>query len=382
MKTRILLVGLALAALSGCSTISGWFGSSGPKIKPAELTSFKPSTALDKIWEGSVGSGGGYVFSPGTDSKAVYVAGKDGRIAKMELATGKEIWRIEAGRPLSAGVGVGDGLVLVGTPKGEVLAFDSETGKPAWTAKLSGEILVPPVAANGVVAVRGNDGNVWLLDAKDGKQRWVYNRMLPALILRLPSDLLLNQRGLFAGYPGGSLVGIALNNGAPAWESAVSVPAGATELERMTDVTGPLAADDHIICAVAYQGRIGCFDQNNGNPIWLRAFSGLTGVEMDDHALYASDEHGAVQRFGLSGGALSWSQAALRDRRVSTPALVSHYVAVADYQGYVHLLNQEDGSFAARTGTDGSAVLGQMLSLRSGLIVQTANGDVYAFKIQ
>jgi outer membrane protein assembly factor BamB len=55
---------------------------------------------------------------------------------------------------------------------------------------------------------------------------------------------------------------------------------------------------------------------------------------------------------------------------------------VADYQGNVHLISQEDGALAARASSDGSPVVGQMLALKSGLIVQTANGGVYAFKIQ
>lgn len=385
MKVRILLVLVLALGLSGCSTIGGWFGMSGSssaQVKPAELTQFTPTAKLMKVWESSIGSGGTYAFSPATDGEAVYVAGKDGKLVKLELATGKEIWRIETGHVLSAGVGVGAGLVMVGTPKGELLAYKSSTGEPAWSVTLSGEILVPPVEADGAVAVRSNNGNIWLLDASDGKQRWVYNRMMPSLILRVPSELLINPRGLFAGNPGGTLVGLALNNGAPAWETAVAVPKGATELERISDVTGPLAADDHVVCAAAYQGRIGCFDQMNGNPVWVRPFSGLTGVEKAGAYLYASDEHGTVESFGLASGAVQWKQEVLRDRKLTTPAEVSRYVAVADYEGYVHLLDKDSGQLAARTSTDGSAVLGRMLALRSGLIVQTSNGNVVALRIE
>jgi outer membrane protein assembly factor BamB len=384
MSARILLALLLAVGLSACSTIGGWFGSSSsePKTKPAELTEFKQTAKLTRVWESDVGAGAPYTLSPATDGEAVYVASKSGRIARLDLATGKEAWRTESGRTLSAGVGVGEGLVLVGTPKGELLAFDSRTGNAAWTATLSGEILVPPVAADGAVAARSNDGNIWLFDAKDGKQRWVYSRVLPSLILRTPSELLFNQRGLFAGNPGGTLVGIALNNGAPAWETPVAVPKGATELERISDVTGPLAADDHVVCAAAYQGRIGCFDQMNGNPVWVRAFSGLSGVELADNSLYANDEHDMVESFGMASGALQWKQDALHDRHLTTPVVVSRFVAVADYQGYVHLLEKSSGQLAAHAPTDGSAVLGQPLALRSGMIVQTSNGTVVAFRIE
>ena len=42
----------------------------------------------------------------------------------------------------------------------------------------------------------------------------------------------------------------------------------------------------------------------------------------------------------------------------------------------------KDGAFAARASTDGSPINGVMIPLKSGLIVQTANGGVMAFKIQ
>lgn len=385
MKQRAVLAILLAAGLTGCSTIGGWFGmsdSGAAKIKPAELVQFKQTVELTSMWDVSVGKSAPYVFSPASDGQAIYAAGKSGRIVKIDPATGHELWRIDAGRTLSAGVGVGAGLVMVGTPKGELLAYRTDNGQLAWTAHLSGEILVPPVVSGGMVAVRGNDGNVWLLNSGDGKQRWVYNRALPALILRDPGNLLLTDHALFVGFPGGVMVALALNNGAPLWEANVAMPKGATELERISDVTGPLVADDRVVCAAAYQGRIGCFDQTNGNPVWVRNFSGLTGVDMGDHYLFAADEHALIQGFDITSGASPWKQESLRDRSLTTPAVVAKYLAVGDYQGYVHLFNQDDGAMVARAASDGSAVTGQIIALKSGLVVQTDKGGVYAFRIQ
>lgn len=385
MKVRILLVLIVATGLAGCGTVGGWFGMSDkapPKTKPAELATIKATTTLVRAWDAGVGAGKSYIFSPGSDGQAAYAAGADGRIVKLDLATGRELWRIDTGRTLSAGVGVGEGLALVGTPKGELLAFRTETGQPAWTAKLSGEVLTTPIAGSGLVAVRSNDGSVRLLNAADGKQRWVYSRALPALILREPGDLVLTERALFAGYPGGKLNALSLVNGAPLWEANVALPKGATELERIADVAGALAADDRLICAGAYQGRIGCFDQTTGNPVWTREFSGLGGVALSERFIFAADEHAIVQGYDKLRGASLWKQEGLRDRQLSTPLVLNAGVAAADYQGVIHLFSLEEGAIMARANTDGSAVTGRMLPLNSGLVVQTANGGVYAFKIQ
>jgi outer membrane protein assembly factor BamB len=42
---RLLIAGLVLA-LSGCSTVGGWFGAGSPKAKPAELVEFKQAATL------------------------------------------------------------------------------------------------------------------------------------------------------------------------------------------------------------------------------------------------------------------------------------------------------------------------------------------------
>lgn len=381
---RMLLPALGLVValgLAGCSTIGGWFGSGEAKIKPAELPTFHPSASMTRLWEINVGTGLPYSFTPASDGQAVYAAGRDGRILKIDAATGRELGRIETGRRLSAGVGVGEGLVLVGTPKGEVLAYRAADGQPAWTAQLSGEILSPPQARGGLVAVRGNDGKVWALDATDGKRCWVYSRALPALALREPGGLVLGDRAVYAGFPGGRLAALSLANGAPIWEANVALPKGATELERIADVTGALALSERLVCAGAFQGRVACFDRINGQGVWARDISVLRGVAMDQRQLYAADSADTVHAFDRERGVSPWKQDKLRDRRLSTPLPLDRHVAVGDYQGYVHLLDSETGAFAARSGTDGSSIVAAPIALPQGLVVQTVNGGVYAFKI-
>lgn len=389
---RLLLALLVAVGLAGCSTtkemvgsVGSWFGMSGgaPKHKPAELTEIKASATLNRAWEVSVGAGKPYVFSPASDGQAVYAAAAAGSLVKIDLASGRQLWRVETKQALSAGVGVGEGLALVGTPKGELLAFRTDNGQPAWTAKLSGEMLTAPAVGAGLVAARGNDGRVWLFNAVDGKQRWVYSRVLPALILREPGDLVVNDRAVFAGHPGGKLTALSPANGAPLWEVNVALPRGATELERIADVAGALAADDRLVCAAAYQGRVGCFDQATGNPAWLRDFAGLSGVGLGERYLFATDERAVVQGYDKLRGASLWKQEALRDRGLTAPAVLGNgRVAVADYQGIVHLLSLEEGALVGRASTDGSPVAGRLLPLNSGLVVQTSGGGVFAFKIQ
>ncbi len=379
-RTLVLTVSVALTlALAGCGSVSGWFGARQAKPKPAELPSIQPSVTLVKLWEANAGSGRPYTFTPASEGQAVYAAGHEGRILKIDAATGRELLRIETGRRLSAGVGAGAGLVLVGTAKGEVLAYRAADGQAAWRAQLSGEILTPPLVSGDLVLARGNDGKVWALDAADGKRRWVYSRTLPALALREPAGLAIGERAVYAGFPGGRLVALSLANGAPLWEANVALPKGATDLERIADVTGPLALSARLVCAGAYQGRVACFDRINGQGVWARELSVLRGVAMDARHVYAVDSADVLHAFDRERGVSPWKQDKLRERRLSTPLPLERHVVVGDYQGYAHLLDNETGAYLARVATDGSAITAAPIALPQGFLVQTANGGLYAF---
>ncbi|MBI3525063.1 MAG: outer membrane protein assembly factor BamB [Betaproteobacteria bacterium] len=373
---------LIVVLVGGCSTIEKLnpFSSSDPKQKPAELVAFTPTLELRSAWQASVGGSGEYVLTPAVVGDSVYAAAQDGTLARYD--DGRQVWRIAAGQAVSGGVGSDGKLVVVGTPKGEVLAFDAATGKPAWKASVSSEVLAAPVVGDGMVAVRSGDSRIFAFEAADGKRRWVYQRSTPALSLRSNVGVIITGHAVLAGFPGGKLVAVSTANGVALWEGTVAIPKGSTELERIVDITSAPVVEGREVCAVAYQGRVACFDTGSGNLLWSREISSSAGLDMDAKGVYVSDENGVLQAFDRSNGASLWKQDKLLRRQLSRPLVLgsplSGYLAVADYQGIVHLLRRDDGSFAARIASDGSAVSADPLSIKNGLVIQTRNGGIYA----
>lgn len=385
--TRPLLALLAAAGLvlGGCSTVSKTvdainpFASTGPKMTP--LQPLTGSADVRTQWSTSIGKSGDYVFVPAVVDGAVYVAGRDGTLSK--LADGKTVWKISVGQPLSGGVGASERLVVVGTPKGEVLAYSADDGRPLWQARVSSEVLAAPTVGDDGVAVRAGDNRVFLLDAGDGGRKWVYQRSTPALAIRGAGSPVFAERYVFVGFPGGKLVALAANNGAPVWEGTVALPKGATELDRVADIVATPVVDGRQICAVAFQGRVACFDLGQaGNMVWSRDISSSVGLALDGRYLFVTDDSGVV--FGLDrlSGSSLWKQDKLKNRRVTAPTVRRGLVAVADGEGIVHYLSREDGSFVARQKTDGSPVKASLKPLGSGLVVQTTGGTVAAIEAQ
>lgn len=382
---RIAIV-LFLAALSGCSTIGDAvdklnpFARASAKTKPAELPSFTPSAEMAVRWRAEIGAAGEFVFAPAVVGKSVFAAAKEGILARFD--EGREIWRIRTERILSGGVGADERVVVVGTPKGEVLAYSPQDGRLLWSARVSSEVLAPPVVSGDLVIVRSLDHRLFALDVQDGKRRWLYQRSTPPLALRAATGVVATSKAVLAGFPGGKLVAIAPHNGAPLWEATVAIPRGATELERIADVVGEPLVIGAEVCAVAYQGRLACFDLDSGRALWAREVSSLTGLAATERMLIISDEKDHLLAFERSSGASLWKQDKLTGRGLTRPLALGRRVAVADALGHLHLVDGFDGGFVARLSLDGAPVKAPPLRYGDGLLVQTQNGALFAVTIR
>lgn len=381
LRPWVLMAGVML--VSGCSTLDAInpFSTTVPKVKPAELGTLQASRDLRLRWQGAVGKTGEFRFTPAVSGTSVYAASRDGTVARFD--NGQVVWRVSAGQVLSGGVGSDGQRVVVGTPKGEILAFDAASGRELWRARVNSEVLAAPVVAEGMAVVRSGDSRIYAFEVADGKRRWVYQRSTPSLSLRSAVSVVVDGRVTLAGFPGGKLVAIANNNGAAVWEVTVALPKGATELERVADITSNPVAKSNVVCAAAYQGRVSCFDTQNGNALWSKEMSSQAGLDMDERNVYVTDDKGAVHAFDRSRGASVWRQDKLFLRGVTRPLAMGDVIAVGDYQGFAHLLRRDDGAFVGRVATDGSAVQSELIPQgKDGFVMQTVNGGVFALEVR
>ncbi len=380
------VAGLAPMTLAGCSTVGGAYDrlfsrSTDPALRPAELGPIRSKVALRTLWQGQVGSAGRYVFSPAVNGSQVYAIGIDGNLVAFDAATGKPTWRQQVVRPTAGGVGAGEGRIAVGGQNGEVQVYH-EGGKLAWETRLSSEVLAAPRIVDGLVLVRTGDSRIWALEADTGRQRWVYQRgAAPTLSVRTHVGFSIARGALFAGFGNGRLIGLDLKTGAVGLDVAVALPRGATELERVVEITSLPVFEGGDVCAVAFQGRVACFDAKRAALAWSRDISSIAGLDMDAGALYVVDDRSVVHALDRASGASLWRQAALQLRNVGAPRLVGKSLVLGDFEGFVHLLDPQDGSFSARLPTDGSAIAIAAAPIDRGFVVQTRKGGLYAMGV-
>lgn len=382
MRTAVKLVCAATMLVSaGCSTLSSmnpFAGKAPPRNPPAALVDFKSTLAVRTAWSASVGSAGAYTFSPIQVNGSLFAAAADGTVVRIDAASGRSIWRISAGVPLTAGVGSDGSTVAVAGEKGSILAFDGD-GKLRWKAQTSSEVLSAPAVGQGLVIVRSLDNRIVAFDADSGARRWTAQRSTPSLTLRTAPGIAIADTTAYVALPGGRLLALALSNGGARWEVAVGDPRGATELERIADISGAPVVWGRDVCAVAFQGRVACFDVASGTARWSKEFSSDVGLGVDERFVFAADEHAIVTAFTRETGVNVWRNSKLVNRRLSAPISFGRAIVVGDAEGYVHFLSREDGAFLARAATDGSPIIGAPLVAGANLIFQTQSGTVVAF---
>ncbi|WP_263772992.1 outer membrane protein assembly factor BamB [Propionivibrio soli] len=378
LAAAVLVLALPLAACSTLDAINPFAKKSGPKM--AELQPISATTEARVEWREGVGKSELYVFTPAVVGSSVYAAGENGTVLRID--EGRVVWKANAEQVLSGGVGANADIVVVGSRKGDVLAFAAADGKLLWKAKASSEILAPPAVGEGLVVVRSSDSRVTGYSASDGQRKWVYQRPAPALALRFAGQPLIDGKYVFVGFPGGKLVALLNDNGTAVWDGTVALPKGATETDRIADISSAPVISGRTICAVAYQGRVACFDLGNGSLVWARDMSSARGMTVDQRYVYVTDDKGAVHALDLATGSSIWKQDKLFLRGVTAPAVARGLVVVADVQGVVHFLNRDDGSFAARVTTDGSPVVAPLRAAGNALVLQTRNGGVFAVAAQ
>lgn len=372
----VLLTGL----ISGCSV----FGDKDEELEPAELIDFEPTLEVRRVWSEKLGGGSEALrvdLSPAYDGNRVYAASYDGKVTALNPADGKVAWRTDLELILSAGPGVGEGLVVVAGYDGALIALDATDGSEKWRRDISGESLAKPVVSNGAVAIYTNDGRLRVLSAFDGAERWQLIQDLPPLTLRGAATPVVVGSSIVAGFDNGRLVALEMGDGEQLWEAIITPPSGRSDLDRLADVDGALATVGQDVYASGYQGRVAALAVESGQVLWAREMSAYSGLAADWDNIYVSGDEGEIMALLRRNGSDVWRNAILLRREPTAPAPFHTAVAVGDFDGYVHFFSKLDGTLVARERVKGGMVSGKLLVAGDRLLVQSEGGTLSAFTV-
>ncbi|MBR9911208.1 MAG: outer membrane protein assembly factor BamB [Gammaproteobacteria bacterium] len=375
---RILALGLCLL-LAACSS------NDTVELEPAELVKFKETVEVKRLWSQSIGSGAGshYTLLPtaiaGDD---IFAVDTEGLLMAVNRLNGKKRWRIELEERVASGVGAAQGKLFVGTLNGELVALSASDGSELWRTRLSSEVLAPPQSNGSVVVVQTQDGRIVGLDTGSGRQLWMQEVAVPALTLRGTSTPIVTDTAVYAGFASGKIMALDVKDGLVQWEQRVALATGRSELERVVDINAaPLLEGDILYCG-SYQGRLVALNRGTGAGLWAKKESSFNNLAAGNQQIYLTDENAIVKAYNANSGTLVWENDQLIRRQVGAPQTFGNYVAVADFEGYVHIMNQSDGTFVARRKVDGDGVRSPMQGVDNILYVYGNSGDLVALRAE
>lgn len=211
------------------------------------------------------------------------VAGEDGYVRALRIASGEELWQTSAGRAWTA-PSAGNGMVYVGNGEGVIAGLDASSGEKLWRRELESGVRTRPVVGVGRIFAGTSAGKVVALDAASGDLLW--EKELGVL---LTPGMALGQGALVVGAVDHRLYGLDAESGALLWE-----------YETGGVVRGsPAVAGKTVYCGSS-DGQIYALEVASGRLLWEYRLDGpaITPVALGDREVAITSEEGTIYVFG------------------------------------------------------------------------------------
>ncbi|OOS06347.1 Beta-barrel assembly machine subunit BamB [Moraxella cuniculi DSM 21768] len=378
-----LVAGLAMA-MAGCDTKT---------IKPTERKAAKlaaieaPMNVLSQVSSVRLDSGKAKTnkktqstseLQPAVTATGWIAASRGGVLAAF--AGGAKLWQVQLADSVTGGVGLdsAETLAVVGLRSGQIVAVDAKTGVQRWTVNLPSASLSPALVIADKTVVSTNNGMVYALDNQTGKTIWQYATQAPNTSVRgIAKPLALDAGTILIGGADGRIHALDAATGTPVWARRIGLAMGTSELAKLRDVDGtPIVVGNHLY-ASSYSGQLMGFDMTTGRTMFSSTLPSTTKLTVVSNAIIGSSVNGELVAFDRITGAKLWDNNELKYRGLSNPVSLGQYIAVADKQGVVHILNAQ-GKIISRV--DAKSGLTNLQVVQNRLYAQSVNDTVHVWQ--
>ncbi|GJL80590.1 MAG: outer membrane protein assembly factor BamB [marine bacterium B5-7] len=382
MKSRTLFL-LLPVFLTACGGTKLHYSQEGvaPNPEPKVNSERFLTTLYDHRLGGSFDAQTG-ILRPAPTADAVIVAGPDGKVSAIDATSGNEQWEIDLDLPLSAGVGIGDGLAVVANRSGQVIALRLDDGSETWRGMVNGEVLAPPAISPGVVIVRAGDSKIVGLDSATGSPLWTLQKNIEGLSVRGVSAPLINGRGAVVGLADGRILALDVDSGRGLWETPIGTQRGDNEVRRLADIDADPVLFGTILYVASYQSRVVAMALGTPRVIWSADISTLKTPGVDSDRLYISTETGTIVALNRFTGEKIWEQSELIGRGLTSPVRLGERLLVGDFKGVIYSLDPETGEIVASESIGGGALVGTPVKVGDTVLFTSESGRIHALALR
>jgi len=245
---------------------------------------------------------GEQLSSPALSKGRLYTGSTAGVLYATDLASGKVLWKFDAGRPLEAPPTVTDSSVCFGASDGSLRCLDLE-GRQLWQFQARSEVVSSPAVKESRLFFASSDDRLYALDANTGERLWTYSRPTYRTVTqRMHSSPALSGSGhVFHLFSDGTASCVSASTGVEVWSKKVVGEFTGTTQPRRTPLvdSGTVYLIDSNLSVVA-------LNENNGDIKGIyNVIKAADFLVPDSRSIVIAGE-GQVMSIDRTTGAVIW----------------------------------------------------------------------------
>jgi len=240
--------------------------------------------------------------SPALSKGRLYAGSTAGVLYATDLASGKVLWKFDAGRPLEAPPTVTGNSVCFGASDGAVRCLDLE-GRQMWQFQARSEVVSSPAVKDSRLFFASSDDRLYALDANTGERLWTYSRPTYRTVTkRMHSSPALSESGhVFHLFSDGTASCVSASTGTEVWSKKVAGEfTGATEPRRT-----PLV-DSGVVYLIDSNLSVVALSVNNGEVKGIYSVIKASNFLVPDSRSIVIAGEGQVMSIDRATGAVIW----------------------------------------------------------------------------
>lgn len=229
-----IVLAFSAAAFTGCAARkpAGEFNSRGTFLYNEQRLNVSPEKVRMPVvlsWTKDIssfrflrGASKEQLSAPALANGLVYVGSEDNTFYSLDLASGRVLWKYDAGYPVDAPPSASGATACFGSADGVMRCFESLTGKELWRFQARSEIVSSPLITGEMVYFSSSDDRFYALGAGNGEKVWSYTRgTYQTVAPRAYASPAYSDKRLYQFFSDGYLVCLSADTGKEVWAKKV-----------------------------------------------------------------------------------------------------------------------------------------------------------------
>lgn len=374
--------------------------SSNSKSKASNLN-------IDNIWSLDIGKdrdASSGVLQPSFDGEyTIYTIDTAGLVSAVDINSGDILWNFKLNLDVTSGLYFYRGHIYFGTSDGKIYGYEVSQLKqntsilsslnfvgliddvevmPTLSIQLQSEVASPAIGIDDLIYIKQGDGDTVAINIVSKKIEWVHQGVNVPLSLKGSAAITRDLSNIYVARDDGNFVSLTSDTGKLNWLISISPRSGRNELESLRDIEMSPIIKDGIAYVGSFQGSLVSVDVITGDIIWRRSVSIHSNSSIDDYVIYISSSKGDIVAYDRFSGDIVWSTVVDEDILFSQPVPTDEHILSFGTNGYVALLNKDDGTLIHYNKLLGPIdYQSNVLTVNKTIYIVTKDGRLNAIKL-